>query len=97
MVHCNRSQPGAVALTFARLSEGWHETDLGGEHVTALELGWVADFGYDSRSGLGADAIDVGQECSDIVVAEVPLDVPVEVTNKAPLQDLVLAVMYFFS
>ena len=73
----------AYGLPFARLFEGGDGADISGERAAAAEVGGVADCGDDAGGGLGADAVDGGEQPADLVLAQFAVEVAVEIAQAA--------------
>ena len=73
----------AYRLPFARLFEGGDGADIGGERAAAAEVGGVADVGDDASRGLGADAVDGGEQAADLVLAQFAVEVAIEIAQAA--------------
>ena len=70
-------------MPFAGLFEGGDGADISGERAAAAEVGGVADRGDDAGRGLGADAVDGGEQPADLVLAQSAVEIAVELAQAA--------------
>lgn len=85
------SDRGAGPRPFARLSEGGHNTDIGGKGPCGSEARRIAGDGDDARGRIGTDAVDAGQQPPDLVGVEQALDVALDLLQATAPEVDVLA------
>lgn len=66
---------GAGGIALARLAQGRDDAEMGGERAWAVDGRWVAGLGDDAGGALRSDAVDGGEQLSDLVGVGQVLDV----------------------
>jgi hypothetical protein len=84
-------EASARSLPFARLLEAGDGTDISGERAGAAEVDRVADGTDDAGRHLRADAVDGSQHAADLMLAQLAVEVVIELAQAAAQQVEVLA------
>ena len=66
----DRTEAGPLAAALARLLEAGDDADVGGQRRGIAETAEIAEFGDEPSRGVGADAVDRGQQRADLVIIE---------------------------
>jgi len=75
----------------AGLLEAWDEAHRGGQRGGTAECAGVAQFRDQARRGLGAYAVDGRQQRANVMVAQLALNVPLELLDPLPEDLQILA------
>jgi len=82
---------GTHVVAFTRLLEPGDGPHVGSERTGAAEQRGVTDDGDDAGGGLRADAVDGGEQVTDLMLAQFALDIVVELAQPAAQQIQILA------